>query len=92
LGLPLTVVVFVVSSLVAGVVAMALIAIRGKGRESWTTLKLVCYRMAAMQVCQGKDDLVEAAVSSPERRLRAIPFGAMMPLGVIGAVVWLQYT
>ncbi len=89
LGLPITVVVFVVSALVAGIYAMVLILIRGKLRESLITIKLILYRIATLGILLGKEDMVELLAEQPDRRLRVIPFGAMIPLGIAGAVLWL---
>lgn len=88
LGLQMTVYAFVVSALISGVLAVFLILYRGKLGESVLMIRLILYRIAAMGTHFGKDDLVESVSSGPERRLRAIPFGSMVPLGVIGAVVW----
>ena len=84
-------VIFVVSSLVAGVVALGLIIYRSKLKESLLTLQLIFYRFAALGRNFGKDDLVEDLVAGPDRRLRVIPYGATIPLGVIGAVIWFYY-
>ena len=88
LCLGLTIVVFVTTSLVAGLYATALICYRGKMKESWDTIKLIFYRFAVLKVYFGKDDLVETYSTGVDHRLRVIPYGAMIPFGVIGAVVW----
>lgn len=90
LGLTTNVLVFVVSSLVAGVYALALIAYRGRLMESWSTVKLVFYRVSALGTHLCKEDLVEPLVADPQRRLRVIPYGAMLPLGIVGAICWLM--
>ncbi|NIL99151.1 MAG: hypothetical protein GTO62_19140 [Planctomycetales bacterium] len=92
LGLQSTIQVFVASSLIAGVYAVGLILLRGKLRESWLTLKLIFYRFALLGVHFGREDLVENLTVDKERRLRVIPFGAMVPLGIIGAYAWLQWS
>ena len=89
LGLPITVVVFVVSSLVAGVYALVLIIMRGKIRQSLFTIKLLVYRIATLGIHLGKEEMVEILAEEPDRRLRVIPFGAMIPLGIAGAIMWL---
>ncbi|MCE9546741.1 MAG: A24 family peptidase [Planctomycetia bacterium] len=91
LGLQGTVVAFVVSALVAGLVAVAMIIVRGKFRESWLTLKLIVQRFAAMGVHVGKDDLAETLSTGADRRVRVIPFGAMVPVGVLGTILWLRW-
>ena len=91
LGLGPTVVVFVVSSLVAGVYATVLILYRGNISHSVAVLKLIFYRTAALGVQFGRDDLIESFAIQSDRRLRLIPYGAMIPLGVIGAMVWANW-
>lgn len=88
LCLKMAVVVFVVTSLVAGIYACILIGYRGKIGESWKTLKLIFYRFAALGIYFGKDDLVESYSTGTDHRLRVIPYGAMIPFGVVGAVIW----
>jgi prepilin peptidase CpaA len=92
LGLPLTISVFVISSLVAGVYAAILILYRGKIAESFSTIKLVLYRMACLGRHFGKEDLVETLSTGTDRRVRVIPFGAMIPIGVVGALLLLALT
>jgi prepilin peptidase CpaA len=91
LGFPVTLVVFVISTLVTGVYATILIAYRGKPRESLATMKVVFYRFAVFGSYFGKDDLVEEIAIQKDRRLRMIPFGAMIPTGIIGAIIWLAW-
>ena len=88
LGLGLAVVVFASTSLVAGVYALALICYRGKIRESWDTIKLIFYRLAVLKFYFSQDDMVESYSTGTDHRLRVIPYGAMVPFGIIGAVVW----
>ena len=88
MGMSQTTHVFVVSSLVVGVYAVVLIIIRGKLRESWLSIKIIFYRLAALGLHLGKEDWVEELSLGADRRLRVIPFGAMVPLGVAGAVIW----
>ena len=35
---------------------------------------------------------MEQCFAGPERRLRVIPFGAMVPLGIVGALLWFAWT
>lgn len=91
LGFPVTLLVFVVSSLVTGVYALLLIVMRGRILESWATIKVIFYRLAVLGSAFGKDDLVEPLMAGNDRRLRVIPFGAMVPLGIVGAIYWMRY-
>jgi prepilin peptidase CpaA len=87
-GLPGVVVIFIVSSLAAGLIALGLIVYRAKVKESLLTIQLIFYRFAALGRNFGRDDLVEDLSTGPDRRVRVIPYGATIPLGVIGAFVW----
>jgi prepilin peptidase CpaA len=91
LGMPVTLFVFVVSSLVAGLYATALILIRGKVGESLLIMRLIFYRFAALGMHFGKEDLVEQLSLGADRRLRVIPFGAMVPIGIVGALLWVYW-
>jgi prepilin peptidase CpaA len=88
LGLQATITVFVASALIAGTYAILLIIVRGKLRDSVLSLKLIFYRFALMGRHFGKDDLVEELSVGADHRLRVIPFGAMVPLGLIAALLW----
>lgn len=90
LGLSTTSLVFVASALIAGVYACALIFYRGKLRDSWLTIKLILFRFALLGMHFGREDLVEELSVGADRRLRVIPFGAMVPLGIIGAFLWIS--
>jgi prepilin peptidase CpaA len=56
LGAPLTFVVFVASSLAAGVYALAVVLFTRSGRETWLNLKIVWFRVAAVGRHLGADD------------------------------------
>ena len=92
LGFVDTAIVFAASALVAGIYALILILWRGKFRESWATTKMIFYRLFALGIHIGKQDLVEPLTHVPDRRFRLVPFGAMVPLGFIVALVWMQMT
>jgi prepilin peptidase CpaA len=91
LGVWPTIFVFIFSCFVAGAYALGLIVYRGEFKKSLVAIKLICYRFAAMGTHFGKDDLVEELSVSTERRLRLIPFGAMIPLGIIGMLMWFSW-
>jgi prepilin peptidase CpaA len=88
LGVPLTVYLFLVSALAAGVYALALILIYGRPGETWRNLQIVCYRLTSFFRYLGSEDRVEAEVKDPCRRRRVIPFAAMMGLGLLTLLVW----
>ncbi len=83
--------VFVISALVSGVYAAFLIVYRGQPRETIATMKLIFYRLTVLGTQFTKDDLVEQISVERDRRLRLIPFGAMVPLGIIGTAIWLAW-
>jgi prepilin peptidase CpaA len=91
LGFPATAIVFAASVLVAGVYASMLIIYRGELKKSWLTMKVIFYRTIALGVHLRKQDLVEPLLQSTDKRLRLIPFGAMVPLGMVAAVAWSQW-
>ncbi|MCH8839183.1 MAG: prepilin peptidase [Planctomycetes bacterium] len=91
LCLSATAIVFAASALVAGVYAFVLILCRGKLGESWLTIKLILYRFVALGIHLGKQDLVEPLTRTSDRRLRLIPFGAMVPPGIVAALLWTQW-
>jgi len=89
LGLPVTVVAFIATAAASALYATVLIVYRGKLRESLMLIKIIGYRFLAMGTYFGKDSLVEQCYAGPERRLRVIPFGAMVPIGIVSAFLWL---
>ncbi len=91
LGMPAVLLAFLVTSAATGIYAAILIAYRGKIRESLFTMKATCYRLVALGAHFGKEDLVEGLITGTDRRLRVIPFGAMVPLGIIGVVMWVGW-
>ena len=91
LGLSGALIAFVVASVAAGLYAVLLIVYRGKIRESLLTLKVICYRFVALGTYFGKEDLVQELSAGPDRRLRVIPFGAMVPIGIVAALLWHEW-
>jgi prepilin peptidase CpaA len=91
LGLPLTIYVFLISSLAAGVYAVWLIITHGLWRRTWVNVQIAWYRFTAITRQFGGEDRVEAAVNSAERRKNCIPFAAMMAIGLFATLVWFVY-
>ena len=60
-------------------------------KNSLMTLRLICYRLTAFGKGSDMDDLVERLDHAPDRRLRIIPFGASVPLGIVGAILWFNF-
>ena len=48
-------------------------------------------RFATLGIHLGKQDLVEPLSRSSDCRLRLIPFGAMLPVGMVAALLWSQW-
>ena len=92
LGLPATIVTFIAATAVTFVYASVLIIYRGKFRESFMLIKIIGYRFLALGSYFGKDDLLEQCCAGSDRRLRVIPFGAMVPIGIVSALLWLACT
>jgi prepilin peptidase CpaA len=92
LGVPVTFVVFMVSGLVGALYALAVIAVRGRARETWFNLAIIWHRVSAIGKYLGSDDQLEIVVDESERRMQLIPFGVMIACGVMILVVlvWLR--
>jgi prepilin peptidase CpaA len=93
LGLTGAIITFLAAAAVNFIYAAALIIYRGKFRESLLMIRVITYRFVAMGSHFGRSDLVEECFSGPDRRLRAIPFGAMVPIGILSAIwlVWAKH-
>jgi prepilin peptidase CpaA len=89
LGLPLTFLVFIASSLAAGVYALGLIVAHRRFQQTWVNLQILWYRLNAAGRRLSGEDRIEAEVNSGERRKTCIPFAAMMAVGLLGTLAWL---
>jgi prepilin peptidase CpaA len=92
LGMPLTLYVFLASSLAAGLYAVVIIFAYGSARETLVNLQIIWYRLAAVGRHLGGEDRVEVEVKRADRRKRVIPFAAMMALGILALITlaWLN--
>ena len=88
LGAPLTFLVFIVSSIAAGVYAVALILAHRQFRQTWVSVQILWYRLTAAGRRLGGEDCVESAVQMAERRKNCIPFAAMTAIGVFATLAW----
>jgi len=90
LGWYITCIVFLASSLAAGLYAIMLLFIYGTLSEAWVNLQVIWYRLVAIGRNLGADDGVEAEARRMDRR-RLIPFAAMVACGIIVILVktWL---
>ena len=89
LKLPLTFWVFVASSLAAGVYAVVVILYSGRTKETWTNLRIIGYRLLAVGRHLGAEDEIETEIGRDDRRVRLIPYAAMMAVGMVSLLgVW----
>jgi prepilin peptidase CpaA len=92
LGMPLTFFVFIASSLAAGVYAVALVLLGSNPREIWTNFQILWIRMSLLYRHMGSEERVESEVKRVDRRLRVIPFAAMVAVGLVATLIWLYAT
>ena len=88
LGPWFTVHVLIVSGLATGCYSAGLIILDRRRCPSEPNMQAIDAESREMQ----RDEIitdVRAVVSLPDRRSRAVPFGAMVALGVIGSLFWL---
>jgi prepilin peptidase CpaA len=88
LGMPLTLYVFVASALASGAYAIVLIFLSGSTHETWINLQVVLLRFVALGHHLGADVRLEDEVKRADRRLRLVPFGAMVALGFAAILAW----
>jgi prepilin peptidase CpaA len=87
LGLPLTFLVFLTSSLAAGFYALLLVIGYGRVHETWLNMQIAWFRVQALGRHLGADDRIETEVEQPDRGRRIIPFAAMVAFGVFGLLI-----
>jgi prepilin peptidase CpaA len=87
LGLPITVCVFVVAGLIAGVYALLVLVFRGGIRQVLANCQMAILQLRSIGRHLGADERIEAVVTRGDRWGRVIPFGVMIALGVIVVLV-----
>jgi len=92
LGMPLTFYVFIASAMAGGVYAVGLLALSGGLMEVCINFQLLFYRLMAIQRHLGADDRIEAAMKCPDRRKKFVPYAAMMAVGVLATLIWLNFS
>jgi prepilin peptidase CpaA len=87
LGVEFTFLLFLASSLAAGIYALVLLVAFGRLRETWVNLHVGWLRFKAIGRQLAADEQIEQAVKDPERRQRVIPFAAMIAVGLLAVLV-----
>jgi prepilin peptidase CpaA len=90
LGMPLTFYVFIASSLAAGLYSIGLVVWTRRVGETFVNLHIMWLRLASVGRYLGAEDQVESEVRRTDRRQRIIPFAAMVAIGLIATLLWLQ--
>jgi prepilin peptidase CpaA len=88
LGLPLIFYVFIASSLAAGLYSVFLLVASHSVNETWTNFQILWLRLVILGRHLGTGQRIEAAVKQPDRRLRLVPFAAMLMVGTVALLVW----
>jgi len=91
LGLPLTFVVFLASSLLAGIYAVILVVAYGRVREVWLNLQVGWLRFRALSRHLGADDRLETEVKDADRGRRVVPFAPMLALGLFALLLGVRF-
>jgi prepilin peptidase CpaA len=90
LGIQLTFWVFIASALAGGVYAVVLLVLAGGVQEAMIHMHILWLRMNAFSRHMGSDDRVEVEVQRDDRRKRLIPYAAMVAIGVVATLLWLE--
>ena len=90
LCLPLTVYVLMAGCVAAGVYAAVLLITASSLRETMLNIQILWLRLNCLGRHLGYEDRVETEVKRQDRRLRLIPFSAMIALGLVATVCWLR--
>lgn len=90
LGLPWTFYLFIASSLAAGVYSIGLVILGNRFKETRENFQLLWMRLVVLRRHLGTGELIESELEHPDRRLRVVPFAAMMLIGgvVLVACSW----
>jgi prepilin peptidase CpaA len=88
LGLKLTIAVFLVSCLAAGMYALGLIIWFRTYGEVWANLRIAWHRVAAVGRRLSAEDHVERMVTREDCRQRIVPFAAMVAIGLLAVLSW----
>ncbi len=87
LGLPLTFYLFIASSLAAGAYSIVLLVLGQSLVETWNNFQILWLRIVVIGRHLGTDQRVEAEINRSDRRLRVVPFAAMVMIGLVSLIV-----
>ena len=90
LGMPLTFYVFIASSLAAGLYSLGLVVWTGRLGETVVNLHIMWLRLSSVGRYLAAEDKIEHEVKRTDRRRRIIPFAAMVAIGLVATLFWLQ--
>jgi prepilin peptidase CpaA len=90
LGLPLTLYVLIAGCIAAGVYAAILLVTAVSLRETLLNIQILWLRLACLGRHLGYEDRVEVELNQHDRRRRLIPFSAMIAIGLVATVGWLE--
>jgi prepilin peptidase CpaA len=88
LGLPLVFHVFIAASLAAGLYSVILLVAGKSVVETWTNFQILWIRLLILGRHLGTGQRIETAVQQRDRRLRVIPFAAMLMVGTVALLIW----
>ena len=87
LGLPLTFYLFIASSLAAGAYSLVLLVLGHSLVETWNNFQILWLRIVVIGRHLGTGQRVEAEIHRSDRRLRVVPFAAMVMIGSVTLLV-----
>ena len=86
LGVSATIYVFAVAAVATGIYSLVILALRGEARQAIITTWVALLQFKAMARHLGPNERVEVTVKRQDRRMRLVPFAAMLALGVVVAL------
>jgi prepilin peptidase CpaA len=87
-GLPLTLYVFIIAALATGAYSLFLLARHGGLGRAVVHFRVIGYQLRALTAHFGSEEKVDAMVHQEDRHRRLVPFGVMVAMAVVVALVW----
>ena len=91
LGTPLTFWILMASCIAAGIYALVLILVERRVQETWVNLQIIWHRLWAIKPHLAAEHGLEAEANHTTHRRRAIPFAAMVALGMSSILLWFRW-